>query len=101
MDKEAVLIIRSKTYMTVKDMSEWYGRSAQTIRADVKRMRETGRYDPKYLVLDQDGTWLCNSLMFEDYLANKAAINAGIKKLDPYDPAAVRKARGEYKVVLG
>ena len=64
-------------------------------------MRETNRYNPKYLVLNEDGQQLINSLMYEDYLANKAAINAGIKKLDPYDPAEVRRQRGEYKVVLG
>jgi len=100
-EKEAVLIIRSRTYMTVKSMSEWYEKSAQTVRQDVRRMRETKRYNPKYLVLNEDGQQLINSLMYEDYLANKAAINAGIKKLDPYDPAEVRRQRGEYKVVLG
>lgn len=100
-EKEAVLIIKSKTYMTVKGMSEWYEKSGQTIRQDVRRMRETKRYNPKYLVLNEDGQQLINSLMYEDYLANKAAINAGIKKLDPYDPAEVRRQRGEYKVVLG
>ena len=100
-EREAVLIIKSKTYMTVKAMSEWYEKSGQTIRQDVRRMRETKRYNPKYLVLNEDGQQLINSLMYEDYLANKAAINAGIKKLDPYDPAEVRRQRGEYKVVLG
>ena len=100
-EKEAVLIVRSKTYMTVKSMSEWYEKSAQTVRQDVRRMREINRYNPKYLVLNEDGQQLINSLMYEDYLANKAAINAGIKKLDPYDPAEVRRQRGEYKVVLG
>ena len=99
-EKEAVLIVRSRTYMTVKSMSEWYEKSAQTVRQDVRRMRETKRYNPKYLVLNEDGQQLINSLMYEDYLANKAAINAGIKKLDPYDPAEVRRQRGEYKVVL-
>lgn len=100
-EKEAVLIVRSRTYMTVKSMSEWYEKSAQTVRQDVRRMRETNRYNPKYLVLNEDGQQLINSLMYEDYLANKAAINAGIKRLDPYDPAEVRRQRGEYKVVLG
>lgn len=100
-EKEAVLIVRSRTYMTVKSMSEWYEKSAQTVRQDVRRMREIKRYNPKYLVLNEDGQQLINSLMYEDYLANKAAINAGIKKLDPYDPAEVRRQRGEYKVVLG
>lgn len=99
-EKEAVLIVRSRTYMTVKSMSEWYEKSAQTVRQDVRRMREIKRYNPKYLVLNEDGQQLINSLMYEDYLANKAAINAGIKKLDPYDPAEVRRQRGEYKVVL-
>lgn len=100
-EREAVLIVRSRTYMTVKSMSEWYEKSAQTVRQDVRRMREIKRYNPKYLVLNEDGQQLINSLMYEDYLANKAAINAGIKKLDPYDPAEVRRQRGEYKVVLG
>ena len=99
-EREAVLIVRSKTYMTVKSMSEWYEKSAQTVRQDVRRMREINRYNPKYLVLNEDGQQLINSLMYEDYLANKAAINAGIKNLDPYDPAEVRRQRGEYKVVL-
>ena len=99
-EREAVLIVRSRTYMTVKSMSEWYEKSAQTVRQDVRRMRETKRYNPKYLVLNEDGQQLINSLMYEDYLAHKAAINAGIKKLDPYDPAEVRRQRGEYKVVL-
>lgn len=100
-EKEVVLIVRSRTYMTIKSMSEWYEKSGHTIRQDIKKMRETKRYNPKYLVLNEDGQQLVNSLMYEDYLANKAAINAGIKKLDPYDPAEARRQRGEYKVVLG
>ncbi|MBP3901634.1 MAG: hypothetical protein J6D53_09345 [Blautia sp.] len=99
-ETKVILIMKHRTYMTVKNMAEWYGTSAQTIRKNIEQMKKTKRYNPKYLVLDEDGKWLVNSLMYEDYLANKAAINAGIKKLAPYDPEEVSRQRGEYKEAI-
>ena len=102
-DAERTVIMETgtNTYMTTKDMAKWYGVSPQTIRTNVAGMRETGRYNQAYLVLDPDGKMLVNTLMYEDYLANKRMINAGlIKTLKPYDPMEVRRQRGEYRMFL-
>lgn len=100
---EVIVIMKSKTYMTVKHMAEWYERTEQTIRRDVKAMKETGRYNPRSLVLDDEGKQLINTLMYEDYLGHKTELkNRNLaRRLAPYDPAAIRRERGEYKYEIG
>lgn len=97
--EEIIIIMKSRTYMTVKHMAEWYERTEQTIRRDVKAMKETGRYNPKSLVLDDEGKWLINTLMYEDYLGHKTELkNRNLaRRLAPYDPAETRWQRGEHK----
>lgn len=94
---EVVVVLKSKVYMTVKHMAEWYSQSPQTIRRNVQNMKESGRYNTRFLVLDDEGKQLVNSLMYEDYLSCKTALkNKNLaKRLKPYDPQEVRKQRGE------
>lgn len=94
---EVVVILKSRIYMSIRDMAEWYGLTPQTIRRNIQTMRESGRYNGRYLVLDENGKWLANSLMFEDFLAHKTELkNKNLaKRLEPYDPQEVRKQRGE------
>ena len=101
--EEIIIIMKSRTYMTVKHMAKWYERTEQTIRRDVKAMKETGRYNPKSLVLDDEGKQLINSLMYEDFLAHKTELkNRNLaRRLAPYDPEAIRRERGEYKYEVG
>lgn len=94
---EIIVLVKSRTYMLVRDMASWYGQSPQTIRRNVQSMRECGRYNTRFLVLDDEGKQLVNSLMYEDYLSCKTALkNKNLaKRLKPYDPQEVRKQRGE------
>lgn len=91
---EIVVILRTRTYLTAKQGAELYGMSAATLRKMVKDMETSRRYN-RFLTLNQNGTQLFNSLMVEDWLSVKDRIKAGIKKIPPYDPVEVRKARGE------
>lgn len=101
--EEVIVIMKSRTYMTVKHMSEWYEQSPQTIRRNVQAMKETGRYNNRYLIMDDEGKQLINTLMYEDYLAYKTELkNRNLaRRLEPYDPAAIRRERGEYKYEIG
>ena len=94
---EVVVILKSRIYMTIKDLSIWYGITPQTIRRTVQAMKECGRYNNRFLVLDESGKWLVNSLMVEDYWAHKTELkNKNLaKRLKPYDPKEVRLQRGE------
>ena len=94
---EVIVLVKSRTYMLVRDMASWYGQSPQTIRRNVQFMRESGRYNNRFLVLDSEGKQLINSLMYEDFLAHKTELkNRNLaRRLTPYDPAAIRRERGE------
>lgn len=94
---EVVVIMKARTYMTVKHMAEWYSQSPQTIRRNVQNMKESGRYNTRFLVLDDEGKQLVNSLMYEDYLSCKTALkNKNLaRRLKPYNPKEVLRERGE------
>ena len=100
---EVIVLVKSRTYMLVRDMASWYGHSPQTIRRNVQIMRESGRYNNKFLVLDSEGKQLINSLAYEDFLAHKVELkNRNLaRRLAPYDPAEIRRQRGEYKYEIG
>ena len=102
MNDELCIFVKSRTYMTVKSMSEYYESTPQTIRRNIKAMKESGRYDRTFISLDDDGKPLYNSLMYEDYLAHKVELkNKNLaRRLSPYDPAEVRRQRGEYRSFL-
>ena len=94
---EVVVILKSRVYMSVRDMAAWYGQSPQTIRRNIQEMKQTGRYNNRYMVLDESGKWLVNSLMVEDYWAHKTELkNKNLaRRLKPYDPKEVLRERGE------
>lgn len=94
---EVVVILKSRIYMTIKDLSIWYGITPQTIRRNIQEMKSTGRYNNRYMVLDEGGKWMANSLMLEDYLAHKTELkNKNLaRRLKPYDPKEVLRERGE------
>lgn len=94
---EVVVILKSRIYMTIKDLSIWYNLTPQTIRRTIQAMKECGRYNNRFLVLDESGKWLVNSLMVEDYWAHKTELkNKNLaRRLKPYDPKEVLRERGE------
>ncbi len=100
--EEVIVTMKSRTYMSIKHMSEWYDLTPQVIRRDVRAMEKTGRYNVRRMVLNREGKWLINTLMFEDYLAYKTELkNRNLaRRLEPYDPQEVRKQRGEYEHVV-
>jgi hypothetical protein len=92
---EIVVVLRTRTYLTAKQGAELYGMAPCTLRKMVKDMEKSRRYN-RFLILNQNGTQLFNSLMLEDWLSVKHLYDAGLQKhAAPYDAAEVRKARGE------
>ena len=98
MTDHTVIILRDRVYLTLNDTATYYNRCTRSIRNDIQKMKDSGRYDNRRMVLDPSGKMLLNSLMYEDYLAVKEDLKHKnlARKLEPYDSAAVRKARGEY-----
>lgn len=100
MQDEIIIVCKSKTYMSVKDMAEWYSCTPQTIRRNVQVMKSLDRYNPRFVSLDDEGKMLINSLMYEDYLAHKTALKNRTlaRRLPPYDPGEVRRQRGDSSI---
>lgn len=93
-----VIILQDKVYMTVSDTAKMYSRCERTIRNDIKAMKESGRYNNRMMVLDPEGKMLVNSLMLEDWMSVKHRMKHKnlARDLEPFDAAAIRRARGEY-----
>lgn len=92
---EIVVVLRTRTYVTAKQGAALYGMAPCTLRKMVREMEQSRRYN-RFLMLNQNGTQLFNSLMLEDWMSVKHLYDAGLQKhAAPYDAAAVRKARGD------
>ena len=96
-DLYVVQIFQGRQYMSVRDTAELYGASKSTICRWLSEIKTLKRYKGHPVTVNDDGTQLINTLILEDYLINKAALHSGLEKhLDPYDPARIRRERGEY-----
>ena len=68
----------------------------------LSEIRECDRYKDAWVTLNDCGDQLINTLIFEDFLRHRTELkNRNLaRRLPPYDPAEVRKQRGEYKAVV-
>ena len=96
-----IMVVGSRQYMSIRDMSTYYGMKRPTIYGIVKEMRSCGRYRDDQISINDFGDKLIDTLAFEDYLLNRNALkNRNLaRRLPPYDPAEVRKRRGEFQIV--
>lgn len=103
MEDKIIIIVSTRQYMPVKSVSELYECSPQTVRRNIAKIKECGRYKGHKIVIDEDGKYLVDSLIYEDFLANKTALMSKnlARQLEPYSPAKIREARGEYKRIWG
>lgn len=100
MKDEIIVYVKGRVYISLKDAAEIYNRSIPTLRLYIKEMERSGRYDRKFITLDGESKLLINSLALEDFLSVKTELkNKNLsRRLPPYDPAAIRKQRGEYQL---
>ena len=97
-DLYIIHIFQSRQYLSVSDAARLYNLSKSTICRWVAEIKTLKRYKGHPVTVNDDGTQLVNTLILEDYLINKAALHSGLEKhLDPYDPARIRRERGEYR----
>ena len=87
---------RGSPYSTVNRIADSTGLSTKTIRTIISEIEACKRYSGHWLILNDFGTKLVNTLMMEDYLHYRGQIKAGLEKhLPPYDPKKAREERGE------
>ena len=103
MDKQVVVVlIKGTTYQTVKSIAAEYGRTPQWVSNILREIKDSGRYRTAWIESGGDKDRLINTLVFEDYLHYRSKLKDRnlARKVPPYDPAEVRRQRGEYKEVL-
>ena len=102
-DNSQVLVVSVKgtTYQSAKDLAAEYGRTPQWVSNILAEIKECGRYRSAWIYLGEKDK-LINTLVFEDYLFYRSKLKDRnlAKKVPPYDPAEVRRQRGEYKEVI-
>ena len=98
-DQFFITVIGSKQYMSVKDISSWYGMSRPSVYGILKEMEDSKRYGR--IALNECGDKLVDTLMLEDYLLHRSELKHPnlARRLPPYDPVEIRKRRGEYQMV--
>lgn len=101
-EPKIIVLVKNKTYLTVKDTADVYGQCIATVYTNVKEMQALDRYKSVRIAINEDGTRLVNTLAYEDYLYVKKRLKHKnlAKRLPPYDPAVVREQHGEYKKVV-
>lgn len=99
-DQFIVIVNGGKQYMSVKDISAWYGMSRPSVYAILKEMETSKRYGK--ITMNDCGDKLVDTLMLEDFLLHRSELKHPniARRLPPYDPAEIRKRRGEYKIPL-
>ena len=99
---EYMVTIRGYTYLPIKGVAEEYGCCRATVYNNLKLIRQCDRYKDAWVTINDDGDQLVNTLVYEDYLRHRTELkNKNLaRRLPPYDPAEVRRQRGEYKAVV-
>ena len=94
-----ILSVRSSPYMTVKETGKAYGRSTAAIYQDLKEIGSCDRYNKAWTTLNDEGDWLINTLVYEDFLHYRTQLKDKnmARRLPPYSAEEVRRQRGEYK----
>ena len=83
-------------YKRVSTIAAEYCMTPANVRLIIKEIESCSRYKGRWISLNDYGVKLVNVLVIEDYMHYRAAIKSGLSKhLPPYDPAVVRRERGE------
>ena len=100
-DYMIVMVVASRQYMSIREMSTYYGMKRPTIYNIIKEMESCGRYRYDQISINDYGDKLVDTLAFEDYLLNRTSLkNRNLaRRLPPYDPTEVRKRRGEFQII--
>ena len=84
------------TYKRISAIAAEYSMTPANVRLIVKEIESCPRYKGRWISLNDYGVKLVNILVIEDYMHYRAAIKSGLSKhLPPYDPAVVRRERGD------
>ena len=87
---------KGNIYQRISAIASEYGMTPANVRLILKEIETCQRYRGRWISLNDYGTKLVNVLVIEDYMRYRAAIKSGLDKhLPPYDPAVVRRERGE------
>ena len=87
---------KGNIYQRISAIASEYGMTPANVRLILKEIETRQRYRGRWISLNDYGTKLVNVLVIEDYMRHRAAIKSGLDKhLPPYDPAVVRRERGE------
>ncbi len=84
------------TYKRISAIASAYSMTPANVRLIIKEIESCPRYKGRWISLNDYGVKLVNVLVMEDYMRYRGAIKSGLSKhLPPYDPAVVRRERGE------
>ena len=88
---------RMTTYLKISELATEYHRSRQTIYKDLAVIEQEPRYKGFWIYLHDGQPKLVNRNVYEDYLHHKTWLADRYlrKHVKPFDPAEVRRQRGE------
>ena len=87
---------KGNIYQRISTIASMYSMTPANVRLIVKEIESCPRYKGRWISLNDYGVKLVNVLVIEDYMHYRAAIKSGLSKhLPPYDPAVVRRERGD------
>ena len=88
---------RVQNYLKISELATEYHRSRQTIYKDLAAIEQDSRYEGFWIYLHEGQPKLINRNVYEDYLHHKTWLaDRNLRKhLKPFDPAEVRRQRGE------
>lgn len=91
------ILQQNKTpYKRISALAAEYSMTPANVRLILKEIESCNRYRNRWITLNDYGVKLVNVLVIEDYMRHRGAIKSGLSKhLPPYDPAEVRRERGE------
>lgn len=87
---------KENVYQRISTIASAYSMTPANVRLIVKEIESCPRYKGRWISLNDYGVKLVNILVIEDYMHYRGAIKSGLSKhLPPYDPAVVRRERGD------
>ena len=87
---------KENVYQRISTIASAYSMTPANVRLIIKEIESCPRYKNRWISLNDYGVKLVNVLVMEDYMRYRGAIKSGLSKhLPPYDPAVVRRERGD------
>ena len=87
---------KENVYQRISAIAAEYSMTPANVRLIIKEIESCPRYRGRWISLNDYGVKLVNVLVMEDYMRYRGAIKSGLSKhLPPYDPAVVRRERGD------